>query len=60
MTDVLAGYALGAAWVSLVIALAIVLGPRFGRGAGEGGTARRIGGSNGQPKPSAVGEEAAV
>jgi membrane-associated phospholipid phosphatase len=28
MTDVLGGYALGAAWVSLVIAVAIIIGRR--------------------------------
>ncbi len=39
MTDVLAGYSLGAAWAALIIAVAIVLGPRVWDG-GAGGDER--------------------
>ena len=61
MTDVLAGYALGAAWAALIIVVAIVLGRRLwthdGDGPEETGRARSAGRRSREP---AAGQAAAV
>jgi membrane-associated phospholipid phosphatase len=60
MTDVLAGYALGAAWVALLIAVAIIVGRHVPAETDEGAPPHRLRRLGRRPARPAIGRPAAV